>query len=132
MYILDTNVLIAVMKKDRKVVAHISRLPEQAEIFTTIINTAELYYGAYKSQRTQANLEKIKQLIADITVLEFGMREVEIFGGIKSILERNGEIIPDNDLFIASIALGQAAVLVTNNTKHFSRIEGLTLEDWSI
>ena len=132
MYILDTNVLIAVMKEDRKVIAHISRLPEQAEIFTTIINAAELYYGAYKSQRIQANLEKIKQLLADLTVLELGMREVETFGEIKSILERNGEIVPDNDLFIASIALRKDAILVTNNTRHFLRVEGLTLEDWSI
>lgn len=93
---------------------------------------AELYYGAYKSERILANLEKIKQLVADLTILELGIQEIETYGKIKSSLERQGNVISDNDLFIASIALRQGVILVTNNTKHFLRIKGLTLEDWSV
>ena len=127
MYVLDTNVLIAVMKNEPKVVQRIKDLPEDAEIFTTIINVAELYYGAYKSERSQHAYYPHYQ-----EVHLCSLKEIEIYGKIKSELGKKGQIIADNDLFIASIAQGQNATLVTNNTKHFLRIKELTIEDWSV
>ncbi|MFA4955628.1 MAG: hypothetical protein WC556_01480 [Candidatus Methanoperedens sp.] len=55
----------------------------------------------------------------------------EMFGKIKVVLINKGDIIDDADIFIAACALTENAILVTNNEKHFERIEGLKLENWS-
>jgi len=53
------------------------------------------------------------------------------FGNLKALLEKQGMIIDDADLFIAACALTTGVILVTNNTKHFKRINGLQLQNWS-
>ena len=48
-------------------------------------------------------------------------------GKLKARLKRNGNLIPDNDLFIGSTAIGNGMIMVTGNTKHFKRLEGIQL-----
>ena len=57
---------------------------------------------------------------------------METFGELKASLEKSGKIIDDMDLLIASTALTRNLVLVTNNEKHFNRINGLEIENWMI
>jgi len=90
----------------------------------------ELYYGVYKSQKVTSNLAKIKTLEQAFNVLPIGMESVEIFGMLKAQLEIKGTRLDDFDLIIASCALANNLTLVTNNIRHFQRIEGLKLTTW--
>ncbi|MDP2992232.1 MAG: PIN domain nuclease, partial [Deltaproteobacteria bacterium] len=76
------------------------------------------------------NLSHIRDFLRKVTVLSFDEKAADRFGQVKATLRKSGEIIEDFDILIASIAIVQNAVLVTNNTNHFERIPGLHLENW--
>lgn len=91
----------------------------------------ELYYGAYKSQKITGNLAKIKTLEQSMEIITPGLESAEVFGMLKSQLEKTGSRLDDFDLIIAACALANNLILVTNNEKHFQRIEGLKLANWT-
>ena len=91
----------------------------------------ELYYSAYKSQKIAGNLSKIKILEKSFEIISAGSEIAEIFGMLKSDLEKSGNAIDDFDLIIAACALTHNLTLVTNNQRHFERIDGLKLTNWS-
>ena len=70
------------------------------------------------------------RLLADARVLPFDERAAERYGHIRAVLERDGTRLADPDLRIAATALAHEASLVTGNTKHFERVEGLTVHNW--
>jgi len=76
-------------------------------------------------------LSAIKSLESKLKNVGSNKEVCEAFGKLKSELEKNGKIIDDADLFIACCALKTNRVLVTNNERHFSRIKGLKLENWT-
>jgi predicted nucleic acid-binding protein len=91
----------------------------------------ELYYGAYKSERITANLAKVRRIEEAFNILPADFPVAETFGMLKSDLEFKGTPLDDFDLIIAASALTSNLTLVTNNQKHFSRIEGLKLDNWT-
>jgi predicted nucleic acid-binding protein len=91
----------------------------------------ELYYGAYKSKRTTSNLAKIRAIENSLEIVEVGRESVEIFGALKANMEISGTPLDDFDLILASCALANNLILVTNNLKHFERIQGLKVENWT-
>ncbi|MBE9521297.1 MAG: type II toxin-antitoxin system VapC family toxin [Proteobacteria bacterium] len=131
MYLLDTDTIIYNLKGDLKVQENL-KLHVNDLIQISIITLMELYYGAYKSEYVDANIAKIKTLEQSLEILPTGQETAEIFGKLKSRLESGGNRLDDFDLIIASTALAHNLVLVTNNEKHFQRIEGLRLENWCI
>ncbi len=92
---------------------------------------AELYYGAHNSSKPTQNIQLIHDLGNELEIIPFDHKAAERFGHIKITLKEKGEIVNDSDLFIASIALSRGLTLVTNNERHFSRIEGLLVENWT-
>jgi len=91
----------------------------------------ELYYGAYKSQKTNANLAKVRRIEKAFDTIPVDFFISETFGMIKSHLESQGTPLDDFDLIIAATALAHNLVLVTNNEKHFRRVDGLKLDNWN-
>lgn len=85
----------------------------------------ELYYGAYKSQKVESNLAKVQRIENLLEIIEIIPVSQEL---VKIKSWKKGESIDDFDLILASTALSQNMVLVTNNEKHF---KGLELENWS-
>jgi len=128
-YIIDTNICIYWLKGNKTIERKILDIGFRS-IGTTIITLAELYYGAYKSTKVESNLENLQKLEAEVEILNTSSEVGKDFGKIKAHLERKGEIIEDADILIASIVLSNKAILVTNNQRHFRRIEGLQTEDW--
>ena len=100
-------------------------------IAISFMTLSELYYGVHKSQRVDENLSAISILTAKISVIESNAQICARFGKLKVFLEKQGMIIDDADLFIAACVLTTEATLVTNNTRHFKRIEELRLQNWS-
>ena len=82
------------------------------------------------SQKVSINLAKIKILEQSIEAIPIGLESTEIFGLLKAQLEIAGNRLDDFDLIIASCAMAHNLTLVTNNTKHFKRIDGLKLANW--
>ena len=130
MYLLDTNIVIYCLKGHEVVNKNLlSHLNDPINI--SVVTLMELYYGAYKSQKVESNLAKIKTLENSIEVIPVGKEAVEIFGIYKAKLEPSGTPLDDFDLILAACAMTNNLVLVTNNTKHFKRIEGLKVTDWT-
>ncbi len=95
-----------------------------------IINKTELLYGACNSSKKEQNLKKISYFLSEMTIHEFSHDASVIFAEQKVKLKKQGRILADMDLMIASITLANNAVLVTNNAKHFERIKPLQLDNW--
>ncbi len=130
MYLLDTDTIIYNLKGDDQVRRSLrEHLQEPMKI--SIITLMELYYGAYKSHRQDANLAKVKSIEQAFEVLPTGQESAETFARLKMDLERKGTRLDDFDLLIAACALAHNLTLVSNNSKHFGRIAGLRLENWS-
>jgi len=93
---------------------------------------AELYYGAFKSARREANLALLEVLFSGFDSFPFDGEAARIFGELRADLARKGTPIGPFDVQIAAIALANNCTLVTHNTDEFSRIDGLKLEDWEL
>ena len=125
-YILDSDILIYFLKGNQDIVEKIISLPKD-DLYITIINYTELLYGIYNSNKITQNKEKILPFLEKFKVLQFDKNSSEIFAKIKAKLKKQGNIIADMDLMIASIAIANKAILFTNNIKHFKRIKELKL-----
>lgn len=129
-YIIDTDILIYFLKSNKKVVEKFSQINPK-HISTTIINYTELLFGAYHSSKVEENLEAFKSFLKTIKIMDFNKIAAEKFAQLKTRLKQEGNLIADMDLMIASICITNKSILVTNNVKHFSRLEELTVENWS-
>lgn len=91
-----------------------------------------MFYGSSKSQNPAKNLARQKWFLNRFISLPFDDQAAEIYGTIRADLERKGTPIGVYDLQIAAIALANRLILVTHNTREFSRVQGLLFEDWEI
>jgi tRNA(fMet)-specific endonuclease VapC len=125
-YLLDTNIVIALFANELDV-KH--KLASADQIFLPSIVVGELYYGAEKSEKIIQNLERIDELAANCVVLSCDTNTARHYGDIKNKLKIKGRPLPENDIWIASIAIQHELILVTRD-EHFKEIENLKLERW--
>lgn len=130
MYLLDTDTIIYILKGNRVFENNLQRHYHDP-IKISVITLMELYYGAYKSQKVTSNLAKIKTLQNSLEIIPLGQEIGEIFGIQKANLEKRGTSLDDFDLILGCSALAHNLTLVTNNSKHFKKIEGLKLTNWT-
>jgi tRNA(fMet)-specific endonuclease VapC len=130
MFLLDTNLCIQLLNnRSSQIQGHfLQHSPE--EIVLCSIVKAELLYGARHSRRVEANLQLLKRFFHPLQSLPFDDRCAEEAGQIRADLASQGSPICPNDLLIAATARAHDAVLVTHNTKEFSRVTNLRLIDW--
>lgn len=128
-YLLDTDTVIYYLKGRESVKQKIINAGLKG-LSISIITLFELYYGAYNSKNVQKNIKRIEKLKNTITVLEIDDSMFHQFGKIKSVLRKSGREIGDFDLIIGITSLSKSLILVTNNTKHFQRIDGINIENW--
>jgi tRNA(fMet)-specific endonuclease VapC len=121
-YLLDTNVVIALFASDSDV---IDFLKNAEEVFIPSIVVGELYYGAYKSSRAQENVVRIDDFAASNVVLSCDADTARWYGLVKDKLRQRGSPIPENDLWVAAVALQHDLTLVTRDT-HFNEVENLS------
>lgn len=128
-YLLDTNIISAMVRDPRGVVAARIHDVGEANVCTSIIVAAELRYGAAKkgSARLSAQLELV---LNALDVLPLEIPSDASYGEIRAQLERAGTLIGGNDLLIAAHALATGCTVVTDNRREFERVEGLRVENW--
>ena len=128
-YLLDTNTCIAAMRNHRGVVDRMrGELPGECAI--SAITSYELLTGVEKCGKPEVEGPKVRLLIQSLSELAFDAVAAEHAARIRARLESQGTPIGPYDLLIAGQAVSAGLVLVTNNTREFSRIAGITLEDW--
>ncbi|MCI1754239.1 MAG: PIN domain-containing protein [Flavobacteriales bacterium] len=128
-YLLDSNICIFLMKGVPEV-AHRAKGHSRKDLFVSEVSVAELKYGVAKSQRPLGNREHLSEFLNGISVIPIS-EVLDVFGFEKARLTRIGEVIPDFDLLIGATAIHHDLTLVTNNTKHFQRLNDIKLEDWT-
>ena len=132
-YMLDTNICIYILNnKPVEYLDRLKKIEKNHSIFISSIVVSELQYGIARSQRKEQNQNNVNALLSRLEVLDYSASCAKYYGEIRASLQKKGVIIGGNDLFIASHAVYEDAVLVTNNTKEFRRINNLKLEDWSL
>jgi tRNA(fMet)-specific endonuclease VapC len=122
--ILDTNIVIGIFAGDPKIIAHIDR---KQELLLPVIVVGELYYGAMRSSRQESNLARIAEFTEDVGVLYCDHETARHYGKLWAVLSAKGRPIPQNDSWIAALAL-QHGVAVISRDSHFKQVEGLQLE----
>ncbi|MBI4650087.1 PIN domain-containing protein [Candidatus Desantisbacteria bacterium] len=128
-YLLDTDTMIYYLKGEESVKQKILMIGLE-NISISIITLFELYYGAYNSKKIDENIQRIDKIKEIILVFGIDSSIFHHFGKIKSSLRKTGKIIGDFDLIIGITVLSKNMILVTNNIEHFSRIEGIVIENW--
>jgi tRNA(fMet)-specific endonuclease VapC len=132
MYLLDTDILSNLMKRApaSTLVARLARVPPEDQ-FTSSVTLGELMYGAHRSSRTAALLERIEEsLLPELPILPFDAAAARRYGELRAELERRGTPIGDADTRVASIALSRGLTVVTGNERHFRKVSGLEIENW--
>jgi len=130
MYLLDTNICIYIINKHPKnVVKKICNLSPQ-DVKISSISVSELEYGASKSNRRDQNRTALYSFLSPFEVIPFDARDAEIYGIIRTELERLGKPIGPYDMQLAAQALARDLIFVTNNTDEFTRIKKLKMENW--
>ncbi|NES69333.1 MAG: type II toxin-antitoxin system VapC family toxin, partial [Okeania sp. SIO2D1] len=106
-----------------------SNLAQASEVFIPSFVIGELFYGARKSGRVEANLARVDDLIASSTILVCDAETARQYGETKNRLRLKGRPLPENDVWIAALALQYALVLVTRDA-HFQGVENLQTVAW--
>ena len=130
-YYLDTNICIAHMRKPFGVVANKINSIDPSCIKIPAIVKGELLVGAEKSKRQDETLAETFAFCEPYEIVPFEDSMLLTYAEMRAALELSGRKIGYNDSIIAATVLVKGGVLVTNNTKEFSRVEGLVLEDWT-
>jgi tRNA(fMet)-specific endonuclease VapC len=127
MVCLDTDFLVAYLRKDPRARSRLEELESlQEPLHTTIINAFELYKGAFKAKDTYHELARVDTLLDAFFMLVFDRDSARSAG----TLHDKSNPIGESDLLIASIALANKQTLITRNKKHFERVPGLEVEGW--
>ena len=125
-FLLDTNIVIALFAEEAAIQ---QRLAEANEVFVPSIVLGELYYGAHKPARITENLARLDAFVASSTVLACDTGTAQQYGDIKNTLRAKGRPIPENDIWIAAIAMQYHLTLVARDG-HFHEVDGLRVEAW--
>jgi len=128
MYLLDTNICIALIKENPtpKRVFDVKAI----DCYISTIVLAELYKGVYCSEQFEKNATGLRNFLTLVGMVDFDRAASLEFGRIQGELKQIGKPTGEQDALIAAVARSRQSILVTNNTRHFENISDLQLEDW--
>lgn len=133
-YLLDTNACIALINENSAAIR--GRLQKAlsggARIYVSSVVTFELWYGVAKSARQAQNAHQLETFLAGpVALLPLDDQDARAAGSIRAALEASGTRIGAYDTLIAGQALARKLTLVTANVSEFSRVKGLSWQDWA-
>ena len=131
-YMLDTNICIYLIKRKPNILLNKLKEALRDVVCISAITLAELEHGVSMSEHREKNADALTQFLTVIKVLPFDEEAAFQYGVIRADLQKKGMLIGQMDLLIAAHAKSEGCVMVTNNTREFSRVEGLTVEDWTL
>ena len=129
-YLLDTNICIYVIRRrPPQALAHFQRCAV-GDIGLSTVTLAELQYGVAKSAFPERNQQALVAFTLPLEILPFDASAASAYGPIRAMLERQGTPIGALDLLIAAHAVSLGVILVTNNSREFTRVPGLQVDNW--
>lgn len=129
-YLLDTNICIYITKHNPPLVRERFARHAASELTMSVITLGELRFGAEKSQARERAIASIQTLEHLLQVVSIPPSAGEHYGQIRAALQKSGQPIGNNDLWIAAHARAEGWILVTNNEREFQRVPGLQVENW--
>jgi tRNA(fMet)-specific endonuclease VapC len=131
-YLLDSNACIRYLNgRAPLLVQKLASIPRQ-DVVVSAVTKAEMFYGAAKSQTPERSRQRQDAFLSRFKSLPFDDAAADYYGAIRAALEKSGTPISHPDMQIAAIALMYDLILITHNTREFSRIDGLIIEDWEV
>jgi tRNA(fMet)-specific endonuclease VapC len=130
LYLLDTNAVIALVNDRDSRTSKRARSHKPADVGISAIVAHELYFGAFKSQRSEANVALVDEL--QFEVVELDKEDARQAGAIRATLAALGTPIGPYDILIAGQAKSRDLILVSRNTDEFGRVAGLRVENWEL
>ncbi len=128
-HLIDTNIAIYYMKGKFDLNKKFDALPADA-LFISEITLAELKFGVENSEKPEKNQKALADFVTGVTVIPI-YHELDLYAKEKARLRKAGTPVDDFDLLIGVTAVTHGLTMVTNNTDHFKRINGIDLEDWT-
>jgi len=130
MFLIDTDILIYSLKNNETVIENF-KTHSNSPMAISVITHGELLYGAYKSQQKISNLGKVHRIADIFPIVEISRTIIDTFAHLKADLSHKGITIDDFDLLIGATALSMNYSVVTNNEKHYKKIPGLKVMNWT-
>jgi len=124
-FLLDTNIAIAFLIDDES----LQRPDVSAQLYISCTAIGELFYGALNSNQIDENIQRLTDFIRDAVSVPCDDDTARVYGDIKTALRRKGRPIPDNDIWIAAVAMQHSLTLVSRD-EHFANIDRLNLVRW--
>ncbi|MDR0512273.1 MAG: PIN domain-containing protein [Treponema sp.] len=126
---LDTDTVSLLVRKNPSVVKNIIK-HENDEICISAITYAELRFGLEK-KGSQRLFDEVNVILGKLSIIDFDSSQSELYAKVRLKLEKSGTPLDNMDMLIAAAALSAGAILVSHNVKHFGKIQGIKVEDWS-
>jgi tRNA(fMet)-specific endonuclease VapC len=130
-YLLDTHICIYLRQNRPPEVAARFRRLQHGDAVLSVITYGELRYAAERSQRRAAALASLASVVSLLPVLPLPEEAGAAYSEIRAALESRGQVIGNNDLWIAAHAKSASLILVTNNEREFRRIPALRIQNWA-
>ena len=127
-YLLDTCICVFLFRNKYDIAKRLNQIGYK-DCYVSEVTLAELRYGAYKSDRTEQNLDLIERFSEKVNIVSFA-ETIDFYAKEKNRLNKQGTPIEDFDLLIASAASVRKLTLVTDNLKHFKNVQGIVIENW--
>jgi tRNA(fMet)-specific endonuclease VapC len=127
-FLLDANIIIALLEGDDAVLSH---LDLAAEVFFPAVALGELFFGAAKSGRPEENIARVERFVSGRAIVAADLDVAREYGRLKQYLKKKGRPLPENDIWIAAAAKCHGMVLVTRD-RHFKEVEELRTADWAV
>ena len=128
---LDSDICIYIINNRSDAAQKRLRECKIGEVLLSSIGVSELYFGAYNSAYPDRNLSVLARFVEPFVVAQYDSAAAVCYGKIRADLEKRGAPIGSMDMLIAAHALSINAVLITNNEREYSRIDGLQIENWT-
>jgi len=129
-YLLDTNICIYIRRERPQAVLERFKTLAPGATAISVVTYGELIFGVHRSSNPDKAMVVLEELAALIPVLPMAVDVAKAYGVIRSDLAVRGELIGNNDLWIAAHARSLGLTLVTNNEREFQRVADLKLENW--
>ena len=129
-YLLDTNICIYIRRERPQAVLERFKTLAPGATAISVVTYGELIFGVHRSSKPDKAMVVLEELAALIPVLPMAVDVAKAYGVIRSDLAVRGELIGNNDLWIAAHARSLGLTLVTNNEREFQRVADLKLENW--
>jgi len=126
-YLLDTDAVVDILRGRHRVAERVSQVSPE-DVGVSAMTVAELLYGSLCSHDPARSEREVRRFVEVVRIVPFGRAAAATHSRIRHGLRR--QAIGPNDLVIAATALTTKATIVTANVREFSRVEGLSVENW--